>query len=56
MCSAGCIFASAKRIEELQFLHLANCPFFLLSGIRMLEAGLRAVPEEAMMRRSGPAR
>jgi len=38
MCGAECIFASAKRIEELQFLHLANRPFFLLSGMRMLES------------------
>jgi hypothetical protein len=42
MCAAAGIFASAKRIEELHFLHLAIWRIFLLIAVRMLEPGKRA--------------
>jgi hypothetical protein len=45
MCSAAGIFARAKRIEELQVLHLVKGPFLLLIEMRMLGAGLRDAKE-----------
>jgi hypothetical protein len=55
MCSAAEIIASAKRKEELQKMHLAIFPIFLLCTVRMLGTGTRGARQKGMTRRSAPA-